>query len=89
MQFMATITWEPGKRDEMIKRAQTLGVEPPKGVKVLGEWIDVQGGRAFRLIEADDPKSIFLSNLGWTNICKIEAVPVLPVTEAIGAIPAQ
>lgn len=89
MQFMATITWEPGRRDEMIKRAQTLGVEPPKGVKVLGEWIDVHGGRAFRLIEADDPKSIFLTNLGWTNICKIEAVPVLTLEETMSLIPTK
>jgi Domain of unknown function (DUF3303) len=89
MQFMATITWDPGKRDEMVTRARTQGVEPLKDVKVLGEWIDIHGGRAFRLIEADDPKSILLTNLGWSDICKIEAVPVLPVAEAMGVIPAQ
>ena len=75
MQFMITTTWEPGKRDEVIKRAQALGVEPPKSIKVLGQWADLHGGRAFRLIEVDDPKAIFLGNLGWSDLCKIEAVP--------------
>jgi len=73
----------------MIKRAQTLGVGPLEGVKVLGEWIDIHGGRAFRLVEVDDPKSIFLSNLGWSDLCNIEAVPVLPLEEAMGLIPAK
>ncbi len=89
MQFMATITWEPGKRDEMIKRAQTLGVTPPEGVKVLGEWIDVHGGRVFRLAEVEDPKSMFVSNLGWSDLCKIEATPVLPLEQAMSLIPAK
>jgi hypothetical protein len=73
----------------MIKRARTLGVEPPKGVKVLGQWIDLHGGRAFRLVEVDDPKSIFLADLGWSDLCKIEAVPVLPLEEAMSLIPAK
>ena len=89
MQFMATITWEPGKRDEMIKRTQSLGVQPPEGVKVLGQWIDVHGGRAFRLAEVDDPKLIFAANLGWTDLCQIEATPVLPLEDAMSLIPAK
>ena len=89
MQFMATITWEPGKRDEMIKRAQTLGVKPPERVKVLGEGIDVHGGRAFRLVEVEDSKSMFVSNLGWSDLCRIEATPVLSLEDAMSLIPAK
>ena len=49
---------------------------------MLGKWTDLPGGRAFQLVEADDPKSIFLSNLGWTDLCRIEATPVLPLESA-------
>ena len=89
MLFMVTTTWEPGKRDEMIKRAKALGVESPKGVRLLGQWADLHGGRAFRLAEVDDPKAIFLGNLAWSDLCKIEAVPVLPLEEAMSLIPAK
>ena len=36
---MAIATYEPEKRNEIIKRRQERGaIEPPKGAKFIGEW---------------------------------------------------
>ena len=48
MLFMVIFTWEPGKTEEVIKRRARA--EDPEGLKVIGEWADLQGGRAFRLV---------------------------------------
>ena len=81
MLYMNILTWEPGKRDDVIKRAQTKGVEH-EGIKVLGTWADVQGGRAFQLSEAPtDPKFSIKGNFEWNDIMKIESVPVMETEE--------
>jgi hypothetical protein len=56
MFFMNIFTWEPEKRDEVIKRCATKKAH--EGIKLIAEWVDLQGGRVFRLIEIDDPKAV-------------------------------
>ena len=58
MLFMAILTWEPGKTDEVIKRRAEWNY--PEGVKRIGEWDDLAGGRSFSLAEIDDPKAILI-----------------------------
>ena len=79
MQYMAIITWEPPQRDAVLKRFAAEGVKTPSGVKILGSWGDIHGGRVFILEDwgdVNDPKiSVQFSN-EWTDLCKVEAVPV-------------
>ncbi len=81
MLYMNILTWEPGMRDEVVKRAQTKGTGH-EGIKVLATWTDVQGGRAFQLSEEPaDPKLSIKANFEWNDIMKIESVPVMESEE--------
>ena len=54
MLFMTILTWEPEKRDAVIKRTAEKGTVTAG--KIIGQWGAIAGGRAFRVVELDDPK---------------------------------
>ncbi len=83
MLFMTIYTWEPGQRNEMVKRRLQKGRLIPEGVKVLGEWTDLGGGRGFLLIEANDPKALMLGSRAWSDLMKMEAIPVIDTEESM------
>jgi len=83
MLFMSIYTFEPAKRNELIKRRMERGIALPQGVKVIGEWTDVGGGRGFLLIEAEDPKALMAGTLGWSDLMEIESVPVIQTEEVM------
>lgn len=88
MLFMAIATYEPEKRNEIIKRRQEReAIEPPKGAKLIGEWNVIGGGKVFRLIDVEDPKAGFAAALAWSDLCKIEIIPVIETEEAMKLIP--
>jgi len=83
MLYMNILTWDPGKRDEVMKRTQTKGLGH-EGIKVLGTWADVQGSRCFQLSEEPaDPKFSIKANFEWNDILKIESVPVMEAEELL------
>ncbi len=75
MLIMDIITWEPEKTETVIKRRVEEKI--PTGVKVIGEWIDIGGGRAYRLVDVDDPRVLFAMTSAWVGIGKKELVPVM------------
>lgn len=81
MLFMDIVTWEPEKRNEVIKRASEW--KPPEEMKIIGEWVDLTGNRAFVLYEESDPEVILAANFGWSDICKIKQVPVMEMKDAM------
>lgn len=83
MIFMTIYTWEPGNRNEIIKRRIQKGRLIPDGVKVLGEWTDLGGGRGFLLVEANDPAALMLGARAWLDLMKMEAVPVMDTEESM------
>jgi hypothetical protein len=85
MLYMVILTWDPDKRDEVIKRAQKIGLEH-EGEKVIGTWVDIQGGRGFQLVETPpdvDPRIVVKNNFAWNDILKIESVAVMDAAEMI------
>jgi len=85
MLFMGILTWEPEKRDEVIKRR--AGWEYPEGVKVIGEWSDLGGNRVFSLAEIDDPKAMLAAASAWTDVTKLEIVPLMETEEMLKLLP--
>ena len=57
MLIMDIITWEPARAEDVIKRRVEEKI--PEGVKLIGEWVDIAGGRAFRVVDVADPKLLF------------------------------
>ena len=86
MLFMSVATYEPNVRDEIIKRRLEKGGMIPEGVKLLGEWSCISGGRVFRLVETDDPEAAIEGVLAWSDLCKVELHPVLVSEEAVEVI---
>ena len=83
MPYMNILTWDPEKRDEVIKRVKEKGLVH-EGIKVLGTWADLNGGRCFQLSEEpDDPKLGIKANFTWNDILRIETVPVLEAGELL------
>ena len=81
MLFMTIFTYEPGNRDAVIKRRVEKGAMVPPGSKIVGEWSALTGGRVFRLVEVEDPRSMAGAAAAWADLGKIETIPVMPTEE--------
>ncbi len=75
MLFMDIWSWEPEKRDEVEKRWSEY--KYPEEIKLIGEWLDITGNRIFVLYEVDDPEAMIAANHYWTDIAKVDCVPVM------------
>ena len=83
MIYMNILTWDPDKRDDVMKRVQTKGLSH-EGIKVIGTWADVNGNRAFQLTEEpSDPRLSLKANFAWNDILKIETIPVMEVGQLL------
>ena len=91
MLYMDIITWEPDQRDAVAKRAQTMGLKMPEGVKLIGFWNDLHGHRAFMLVDmppaAIDAKHILEAHWPWSDLCKTEVAPVMEFEEMMKLLP--
>ena len=83
MLYMTILTWDPHKRDAVIERVRKIGLQH-EGMKVIGTWVDVLGGRAFQLSDVPrdiDPKLSLKANFAWNDLVRIEDVCVMDATE--------
>ena len=81
MLYMHILTWAPDKRDAVIERVKKIGMEH-EGIKVIGTWVDVNGGRCFQLSEEPaDPKFSLKANFAWNDLLHIETVPIMKAEE--------
>lgn len=89
MLYMSIFTFNPEKRDEAVKRRTEKGAMVPEGVTVLGEWSSIGGGRVFRLVEIADARAGFAASFAWSDLGKIEHVPVMETEEVLKLIPGK
>ena len=82
MLFMSIFTYEPGVRDQVIKRKAEKG-NISQGLKIIGQWSSVSGGRIFTLMEADDIKAVQAAVFEWSDLGKFETHPVLDAEEVM------
>ncbi len=81
MLYMNILTWAPDQRDAVIERVKKIGMEH-EGIKVIGTWNDVNGGRVFQLSEEPaDPKFSLKANFAWNDLLHIVTVPVMKAEE--------
>lgn len=88
MLFMTIFTYEPAQREEVVAR-RLKGPLVPEGAKIHGEWAALGGLRVFRLVEVDDPKLILAASYAWTDLGKIEMIPVMEVQKVMEQLQAQ
>jgi len=78
MLFMNVMSWEPDKRDKLIKRwleKAANGTLIPQGSKHLGAWAG--GERIFTLFEVDSNEALQQERHAWCDLAKIESIPVM------------
>ena len=81
MLFFDISTWEPKDSEKVIEHFKKL--KPPAGIKIVNQWMDLNGGRYFILYEAENEKAYAEFNIPWSDICKIDSSPVMESTEFI------
>jgi hypothetical protein len=75
MYFMNICTWSPEDEKEVERRRSNW--KWPKGVKVIFEFLDLQGCRSFNVIDTD-AKGLVASREEWIDIVLFETFPVYP-----------
>jgi hypothetical protein len=83
MYFMNICAWEPKDEREVRKRREKW--QWPKGVKVICEFIDLQGCRTINVVDTDT-KGLIASRTAWLDILKFETFPVYPFGESKGIV---
>jgi len=85
MLFMIIYTWEPEKRNAVIKRRIEKGPLFSGEAKVIGEWSAMAGGRIFRLVEINDALAALAASRAWTDLGKTDMIPVIVTEDALKA----
>jgi hypothetical protein len=86
MQFVIAYTFEPDKRDEIIKRRLEKGTNFAAGAKIISEYSVLGGGRGFVVVDADDPTALLQSSMEWSDVLKAEVLPVMDSEETMKLI---
>jgi len=85
MLFLIVYTWEPERRNDVIKRRVEKGPLLADEAKVIGEWSAIAGGKVFRLVEITDALAALAASRAWTDLGKAEMIPVIATEEALKA----
>jgi len=83
MLFMSVCSYTPENRNQVIKRRLEKGAMDPQGLRLLGEWSYVGGGKVFRLLETDDARKALGAASAWADLLQIEIYPVIETEEAL------
>ena len=87
MLFMSIYTYEPGNRDEVLKR-RAESLLTPEGAKLIGQWSSTSGGRVFTLFELDNALLAAQWAHAWNDLGKFETYPVVDTDELMKAMAA-
>jgi hypothetical protein len=77
MIFVSVYSIAPEKRNAAQERFKKSGGPPPKGVKMIGRWHAVGGGRGVTVFEADDAQTAAHWAQQWTDLISFEIYPAI------------
>lgn len=78
MLLMDITTVEPEKMIEVNKRWELVeSMDFPKGLKIIGQWVDAGGARVFTLYNVETIEDYMAYNLPFADLCKVEVFPVI------------
>ena len=82
MKYMLHIPLTPDSFHDRVARFLDTGAPPPAGVTMLGRWHGLGLDVVYVLVEADEPKAVYLWAAQWSDIFEFEVVPVIEDEEA-------
>ena len=78
MIFISIYSYPPENRQAVQARLkETGGGMPPAGVKLLGRWHAIGGGKGFGAYECDDPLALAKWAQEWSDVMSFELHPVM------------
>ncbi|AKB85615.1 DUF3303 domain-containing protein [Methanococcoides methylutens] len=79
MLFIDIVSWEPKDQNEIMKRFENW--EPPEGIEIIGQWIDLSNCRTVVVYDAEDAKAYAAATFPWRDICYFDSFPVMEASE--------
>jgi hypothetical protein len=83
---MSIVSWEPEHRNEVVQRFAEKGSMAIPGRKVIGTWNAIGQNLVFRLVDIENPKALAVADVAWSDLVKIEEIPVMETGELIKII---
>jgi hypothetical protein len=80
MYFVSLYTIPSQNRDAAQARFKQGVAPPPAGVKMIGRWHSVSGGRGVTICEADDAQAVAAWAQQWSDLITFDIYPALDDT---------
>lgn len=77
MLFAINWTYPPENRDAIQARFKETKGGPPDGVKMIGRWHRIGGGRGVCIAETDDAQAMAKWAQDWSDLMSMETYPVM------------
>ncbi len=82
MLYMVIEHFNPGAAPEIYRRVRERGRQLPDGLEYVDSWVDLDYARCFQLMRTDDPSLFDIWIKAWSDLGRIEVVPVRTSAEA-------
>ena len=86
MLFLTYFSYPPQNREAVQTRFKKTGGKPPAGVKMIGRWHAMGGGKGVFVSETDDPMAMAKWSQEWSDLLSTEICPVLDDADAMKRI---
>lgn len=83
MLFLSIFTFDAAHRGYVIEKHAHRDGEKSKGIQVHMELVDLSKNRIFRICEVTDAKAVVTFNEIWSDLGKIETVPVIESSDLV------
>ena len=77
MLYVMTWTLQPEQRDRVQSLFKETGGAPPEGVRLLGRWHSVAGGKGVLVAESDDAAAMAAWAQQWSGVLSLDAYPAM------------
>jgi hypothetical protein len=77
MIFVNIFSYPPQNRDALQARFKATGGKPPEGIKMIGRWHGIGGGKGVVVCEADDPVALGKWAQEWSDLMSMEIYPAV------------
>ncbi len=85
MLYVCIWSYPPERRNEIQARFKETGGPPPEGVKMIGRWHSLGGGKGVCVAETDDAVALAKWSQEWSDIMSMDIYPALD-DENIGKV---
>ena len=77
MLYVCTWSYPPERRNEVHARFKETGGPPPEGVKMIGRWHSLGGGKGVCLSETNDAVALAKWTQDWSDLMSMDVYPVM------------